>query len=362
MDFTLSEDQTMIRDMLSRFIARRYGAGEQRACRAEPLGYSVDNLASLAELGLFSLPFPEKAGGLGGSLADLAMLMEGLGHGLVVEPVLSRVVIAARLLALAGSDEVCAAWHERAITGAASLALAHHERSGAGATVLDGGRLSGTKSFVLDAVGVDAWIVTCRDASRHFSPLMAVVAAGTPGVTVQPYRIADGSLAADVTFDGVEVTPANVCPYLTEAFDFAMAEAAVAAAAEMLGVMQRLLDDTVAFVQTREQFGQPIGKFQSVQHRAARMFIAVEQARSLVLKAALVGRDEAGWLPAVRSCCAFIAEAALDLAHDAVQLHGGIGITDELAVSFGHRRILVLRKLFAPGGPLALEPRLPKAA
>ena len=350
MDFSLSEEQAMIRGTLSRFIAKRYGANEHRAYRAEPLGYDARNFATLAELGLFALPFSEASGGMGASLADIAVLIESLGHGLVVEPVLSRVLLAGCLLDRVGSDAARAAWMEDIVLGHRSLALAHGESSGGEPLIVRAGRLTGAASYVLDALGADGLAVICRNEAGQLK--LAVVEVGAPGVVMKPFRLADGSWAAEVVFDEAVIDELQLSDCPPHQLSRLIAEASVAASAEMVGIMQRLLDDTVAYVQTRRQFGQPIGKFQAVQHRAARMFIAVEQSRSLLLKAVLTSPEDAAWPLAVASCRAFIADAALDVAHDAVQLHGGIGITDEVAVSFGHRRLMVLRKLFGAASPL----------
>jgi alkylation response protein AidB-like acyl-CoA dehydrogenase len=355
MDFTPTEEQIMLRDMLQRFVQERYCANEHRAYRAQPGGFSADNYTMLADLGVLGLPLSTEVGGFGGGLSDTCVMMEALGHGLVVEPVLSRIVVAARILDSSGFTASKSSWLGDIVAGRRAVAFAHRDQdTRMPATIDPAGRLIAAKSFALDAVNADALLITCRDETG--ATKLALVSARGEGVRVNAFRLVDGSMAADVVIDHVVIDQENIadCSHvqLKQLFTFA----AVAACAETLGIMQRLLDDTVTYAKDRRQFGKPIGTFQAVQHRAARMFIAVEQSRSLVLKASLMAQDDiAAWQKAAKSCVRFVNDAALDIAHDAVQLHGGIGITDELAVSFGHRRLLVLRTLFEPDGAFPIS-------
>jgi alkylation response protein AidB-like acyl-CoA dehydrogenase len=229
-------------------------------------------------------------------------MMEALGYGLVVEPVLSRIGLAARIL------DGCAPAMDNAtllgdiISGRRAVALAHRDHDRQSPAIVDAaGRLTGKKSFVLDAGGIDVLLVTCRTGDGALK--LALVSPDDDGVCMETFRLTDGSLAADIGFDHVAIDEKNIAACAQAHLDHAFAFAAVAACAEMLGIMQRLLDDTVAYVQDRQQFGKAIGKFQAVQHRAARMFIAVEQSRSLVLNGWPVLLCRSGGLKAVINRC-----------------------------------------------------------
>jgi alkylation response protein AidB-like acyl-CoA dehydrogenase len=340
MNFELSEEQAMLRDMLQRFAADRHGAEQRRAWRALPHGFSPGNRATLAELGILALPIPADRGGLGGTLVDIIVVMEALGHGLVADPVLIPDMLASPILAeLFGPGSPC------------DLVALAHSYTRDPAHIDAKGRLSGSKNFVPYADAANTLLVTCMRAS---DPVICLVPNDAPGVVREDRRLVDGSHASTIRFEGVEV-PADRClPCSPELLADAIRKASVAASAEMLGIMQRLFDTTRDYVRTRHQFGAPIGSFQAVRHRMARLFILVEQARSLVLKAALTPTEDAAWPRAVESCRMYLEDASIDLAHGCVQLHGGMGITDEIDITEGHKRLLVLRRLFSADGPYPL--------
>jgi len=202
------------------------------------------------------------------------------------------------------------------------------------------GRLTGRCDFVRWAVDADALVVLAGDAFH-------IVATDAPGLTIAPVRLADGSVAGMVVFDGC-TAESMILPAGAGAASLATAQ--LCYVAEMVGAMALLYEQTVDYARQRRQFGAPIGSFQVVQHKLARMFVALEQARSLLLKAGLADRDEPEFERGVIAAKAYVAEAAQRLAEEAVQLHGGMGVTDELAIGRGLRRVMLLARLFGGAG------------
>ena len=350
MNFELDEEQGMVRDLVTRFVDGRSNLDSRTRARSTPEGFSTANWRMLGELGLLALPFGTDIGGMGGGLVELITVMEGFGTGLIAEPYLPDLLLAARLLERAGSASQKAAWLPAIVRGERRLALAHMERAArfnplfveCSATAhRDGTTLQGAKTFVQAGAGVDAFIVSARTSGSTDEPdglSLWIVAADAPGLERQPYRLLDGSVALELRF---HETPAESldggAAALLETFD----EARIAACAEMVGVMTMLFDATLEHLRTRKQFGQPIGSFQAIQHRMADHYAALEQSRSHMLRTALMPRDAS----VVAGAKAFIGAAAVRLGDDCVHLHGGMGITDELVIGHGHKRILLLASL-----------------
>lgn len=353
MNFDLDEQQAMLGDLVGRFMADRYDVGRRARYRAEPEGFSRDNWRTLGELGLLALPFAEDQGGLGGGTTELVVVMEALGRGLCAEPYLSDLLLAGRVLDLAGTPAQRAEWLPAIMAAEKRLALAHAETAGRFnpafvACAVEGGsdapRLSGAKTFVQAGVGVDGFIVSARehgavDAADGLS--LWLVAPDAPGLSVCAYRLVDGSAACELRLQGVTGAArlAGGGDELFAAFDTAR----VAACAEMVGVMSMLFDATLEHLRTRRQFGQPLGAFQALQHRAAEVCASLEQSRSQLYRAALASPD--GRPAAIAGAKAFISAAAVKLGEACIQFHGGMGISDELAIGHGHKRILLLSTL-----------------
>ena len=349
MNFDLTEDQVLMKATVERFVADSCGdLTGRRAARATPAGFSAANWRRLAATGLLALPVSAANGGLGGGRAEIVTVMEVLGRGLVAEPVLEALVTALLLDAVGDAAALLPL-----IAGEARVVLAHAERearynftqvSVTAKPAAGGVRIDGTKIAVVAGGAADAFIVSARAADGigfwH-------VAADAPGVERRAYRLADGSVAAELTLRSVEISASARLAVGFEALAPVVAMARLAAAAEMLGVMNLLFEATLAHVKTRSQFGQPLGSFQVIQHRLVDAYVATEQARSHVLRAALAPAAEFG--RAAAGAKAFVAAAALGVAHTAVQLHGGMGITDELVIGHGLKRIRVLALTFGDG-------------
>ncbi|WP_426166970.1 acyl-CoA dehydrogenase family protein [Sandarakinorhabdus sp. DWP1-3-1] len=354
MNFDLTEDQALLKAAVERFVSDSYGGDleARRAARITPAGFSTANWARLAESGILALPVSAANGGLGGGRVELAACMEALGRGLVAEPVLDAAIIPGKLLDGAGATAPL----DPLMAGTTLVALAHAEREArynlahVGTTARAKGDkvvIDGIKSAVLAGGTADVLIVSARlsggtrdrDGIGFFQ-----VPANAPGVDRRSYRLADGSVAAEIALRGVEVAASAQLAEGLDTLTPAVATARLAAAAEMLGLMTLLFDNTLSFVKTRTQFGQSLGSFQVIQHRMTDAYVLVEQARSQVVRAALTPAED--FARAAAGAKAFVAEAALTVAHTAVQMHGGMGITDELVIGHALKRIRVLALTF----------------
>jgi alkylation response protein AidB-like acyl-CoA dehydrogenase len=284
------------------------------------------------------------------------LAMEALGRGLVAEPVLDVALIAAGLLDAAADAAQQDAVLKHLIAGNTLVSLAHVEREARYnlahvASVArpsgDGFILDGTKTAVMAGGAADHLIVSARRDGDLRNPAgigFWLVPADAAGVDRRPYRLADGSVAAEISLRGVRLGASHRLTAGLEQLHAVAATARMAAAAEMLGLMTLVFDMTLAHVKTRRQFGQPLGSFQVIQHRMTDAYVLVDQARSQVMRAALA--PEAGFAAAAAGAKAFVGDAALTVAHTAVQMHGGMGITDELAIGHALKRLRVLMLTF----------------
>ena len=367
MDFDLSEDQALLKAAAERFVTDAYpDLAPRRAARATPTGFSTTNWRRLAESGLLALPVSASNGGMAGpdgGRAELAIAMEAFGRGLVAEPFLDVAVVAAGLLdiALKSADAASNAARQSAvlhkiISGEQIVSLAHAERAArfdrqhVGTTARphgDGFVLDGAKTAVLAGGAADQFIVSARitgNAADAGDIGFWLVGADAAGVDRRSYRLADGGVAAELVLRGVAVAPGDRLAGDSALLTPVVARARLAASAEMLGLMGLLFDTTLAYVKTRHQFGQPLGAFQVIQHRLTEAYVRVEQARSQVTRAALA--DSASFARAAAGAHAYVAEAAIAVGHEAVQLHGGMGITDELVIGHALKRVRVLALTF----------------
>ncbi|MFD1611428.1 acyl-CoA dehydrogenase family protein [Sphingomonas tabacisoli] len=324
MNFDFSEEQTMLSDMVRRFVEDRYDVERRRSFRKEAAGFSAANWDALCELGLLGLSLPSDQGGAGLDWPDLMIVAIEIGRGQVVEPILSAWLTIDLLGRSPGAEGL-----DTVVAGRSRLAYATGEFA-----VGADGLLSGRADFVLDGDGVDGFLIESGNAIHR-------AAADAAGLEVTSYRIADGSIAVAIDCRQVRTEPLDLTPHK---IDDCLQRARFATAAEALGVMDRMFADTLAYVKTRQQFGRAIGTFQTIQHRMARLYTELEQCRSLLYKAALVvSAERARAIFAAQAC---IDQAAMHLAHECVQFHGGIGITEELGVAQGHKRLMVLSRLF----------------
>ncbi len=349
MNFDLNEDEEMLKALAERFVADHYDFDSRKAYLEGEHGYSPKMWALLAELGLIAAPLCEDSGGMALDATAIATVFEALGKGLVIEPLIENVMTAARLLERVAPDDIKAVWMDALAMGSRRLALAHAEHGARGGRTFvetsanANGALTGAKSCVPAGAGVDGYIVSVREsgtATRADGVALYLVDADAPGLSVNPWRMADGSVAVSLTLAAVPAT--RLGGSLDDLAENDLL-ASLARSAEALGIMQHLFDGTIEYLRTREQFGTRLGSFQAIQHRMAAQYAVIEQARAL-LNLAIVSAGSDRFASAVYGLRAFIAPAAVELGHEAIQFHGGMGVTDELFIGHGHKRLLVISR------------------
>jgi alkylation response protein AidB-like acyl-CoA dehydrogenase len=349
-DFNLSKEQELLRDGLGKFLSTRYELEKSRAAAKTGAGWQPDIWRGFAEeLGILGAALPEELGGIGGGPVEVMVIAEALGHALVVEPYVDTVVVAGGLLRRAGGPAATALL-EKVVDGTAIVALAAAE-AGSGDHWQD-------VSTVAERDG-DQWVLRGSKIVAMSAPLAThlLVTAVTPGglslflveadwsaIDAHHYRTIDDRRASDLVFDGVPGillgAEGQAWPSLTQARD----EGAAAVCAEAVGLMRKVLADTVEYCKQRQQFGQPIGSFQVLQHRMVDMYMEVEQAVAAVYLAVLNLEAQAEVrAKAVSAAKATIGRAARFVGQQAVQLHGGMGMTEELAIGHYFKRLTALQ-------------------
>jgi len=359
MSFAFTEDQKLLADSADRFLADKYDFDARKAILRGETGWSRDLWRTFAELGWLALPIPEEHGGLGGSTVDLAVLMERFGRHLVVEPFLATVVLGAETIARAGSVEQKAAILPAVAEGTTLLALAVGEPRArfdlhriATAATRDGGgwKLSGHKAVVLHADAADRLIVSARSAGAEDGRdgiTLFLVDPKADGVTLRPYPTIDGLRGAEVLLDGVAVSDGDVVgavdaglPVIEAVVDRAL----VLLSAEAVGAMAETVRLTTEYLKTREQFGRPLSSFQVLQHRLVEMLQAKEFAHALCYRAA-GAMDATEGVERARAAAGIKAETGRVgkmIGQEAIQLHGGMGMTDEMAVGHYFKRMTMI--------------------
>jgi pimeloyl-CoA dehydrogenase small subunit len=363
MNFELSDEQRLLRDSVDRLLADRYGFAQRRGYLAEPDGWSRELWRHYAELGLLGLPFAEEHGGFGGGPIETMLVMEAFGRALVLEPYLASVVLGGAALRLAGSAAQQVQILPLVAEGTLTLAFAHGERQArydlsdvlTTARRKDGGWvLDGAKSVVVHGDGAQQLIVSARVSGERDDPDgigLFLVDAAASGVARRAYPMRDGTRAAEIALSGVEIgadavlgEPGNAFPVIER-----IVEAGIAAtAAEAVGAMEAMQAMTLEYLRTRQQFGRPIGDNQALQHRAAEMLIALEQGRSMAMLASISvdGPDPEERARSLSMAKVGVGQAARFVSQNAIQLHGGIGMTEEYAVGHYFRRVMVIEHMF----------------
>ena len=334
MNFDLIEERQMLQDTLRRYLRDRYTTSERNDILNSDAGMSAEIWAELAELGVLGALFTEEQGGFGGAGFDIAVVFEELGRAGVVEPVLDCALMGGRLLAAAGKGDMV----EKVIAGALQLAVAHGEPGGRYdldhvQTVADGGRLSGRKAVVMNAEAADHLIVSARDGDA----IGLYLVEGAEGLDIQGYPLLAGGRAAEVTLDNTPAAPLGLTLADYEAVNNL---ALVAISAEALGAMETATALTKDYLMTRKQFGRPIGTFQALAHRMSDLLIELEQVRSAVINAAgnLDAHDRDLHLSATKN---LIGRAGRQVAEEAIQMHGGIAMTQEYELAHIAKRIIM---------------------
>ena len=362
MDFSYTEEQTLLRNSVSKYLADNYKFDAWRKFTRGDLGRDPNHWKQFAELGLLAAPIAEEHGGLGGGPVDTAIIMEEFGKTLVVEPYVPTVVVGGGFLKHGGTQAQKTEWLGKIAAGETMMSFAFAEPKGrynlgdlSTTAKKQGGSyvLNGQKAVVLGAPWADTFIVTARTAGGQRDKdgvSVFLVDKKSKGISLRDYPTVDSMRASEVTFENVEVPAANLIgpadgglPLIENVAD----EAIAAICAEATGCMKVLVDATVEYSKTRKQFGVPIGKFQVLQHRMVDMFVQYEQSVSITLMVTLkLAESDADRAKAASAAKVTIGKAGRFVGQQAVQVHGGIGMTDELNVGHYFKRLTMIDTLF----------------
>jgi hypothetical protein len=362
MDLTLSDEQRLLRESVERFITETYNADHRRRAAGDPLGFSPAIWKQFAELGWLALPIGEAYGGLGAGAIETGILMEAFGRGLVAEPYLSTVVIGASLISDCANETQKQALLPKIADGSLFLAFAHSERAArfdlahvetTAKQTPHGWRLDGHKIAVLDGNAAGQIIVSARAESRDGTPgklCLFLVPSGTAGLGLRDYSRLGGGRACNLDLSDVRVSAdaqlgdgSDALSKIEGVVDRVLA----ALGAEAVGIMQIMLDMTLEYTKVRQQFGRPLSANQVIRHRLADMAMQCDEARSIVLRAALMvdaepvlrGRAASAAKAKIGKCARFVAEQS-------VQLHGAMGVTEELDIGSYFKRLLAFDTMF----------------
>jgi pimeloyl-CoA dehydrogenase small subunit len=358
MDFDLSDEQRLLKESVDRLILDQYQFQQRKNYMAEPAGFSTAMWSRFAEQGLLGLPFSETVGGFGGGAVETMLVMEAFGRGLVVEPYFATVILGGSLLRRAGGATLSGVLVPQITAGTLKLAFGHVERHSRYdlANVMTTARkdgsdylLNGAKSVVLHGDAADKILVTARLSGAQMDRDgigLFLVDAAAPGLARRGYPTQDGLRAAEITLTNTRATALsdNALPLIEHAID----EAIAALCAEAVGTMQSMNDLTLEYLKTRKQFGRPIGSFQVLQHRAVDMLTALEQARSMAMFAAVMAAEEnpVERRRAISAAKVQIGRSGRLIGQEAIQLHGGIGMTMEYSVGHYFKRMTMIDQLY----------------
>ena len=363
MDFSFTEEQTLLQESVSRFMQNDYGFEARQKNASTEQGFSAENWQTFAELGWLGVPFSEADGGFGGGAIETALMSEQFGRGLLIEPFLATVILAGGAIKHGGSEEQKSQYLPGIIDGSKHAALAFVEPQArfniADITTTatadgDGYVLNGYKAVVLNGPQADFLVVSARTSGEQRDEdgvSLFVMDAATAGVSRRDYPTVDAFRASEITFENVKIGADSLIgeagkglPILQQAID----DGVLSVGAEAVGCMEVLYKDTVEYCKQREQFGQPIGKFQVLQHRMVDMFMEHEQSKSLMFMAAMRMAEGYG-AEAQKAVSAFkvqVGKSGKFVGQNAVQLHGGMGMTEELNIGHYFKRLTIIDTLF----------------
>ena len=362
MDFTFNEEQSLIQDQVDQFILKEYDWETRQSLSHSDLGFGQENWQKFAELGWLGISVSEDSGGFGGSAIESMLIMEAFGKGLVVEPFLETMIMSGGILDDHGSAEQKSSLLEPAIAGNMQLALAYAEpqsRFNLSDVVTeakaDGNNfiLNGYKSVVMNGPSANKIIVSARTSGSQLDEngiTLFVIDSEASGLNKANYKTVDGRRASDLTIENVSVSRDDIVGELDsgyEILDSAIDKAILAISAEAVGAMEVLYKTTVEYTKTREQFGTAIGKFQVLQHRMVDMFMEYEQCKSLLYMATM--KHEEGAVDSKKAISGLkyqVGKAGKFIGQQAVQLHGGMGVTDELNVGHYFKRLTTIGTIF----------------
>ncbi len=363
MDFELTDEQRLLKDSVDRLMADRYTFESRKNYLKEPTGWSAGLWGRYAELGLLGLPFAEEHGGFGGGAVEVMLVMEALGRALALEPYLSTVILGGTAIKLAGSAEQQGEILPAIAEGRTKLAFAHGERQArydlgdVATTAKRNGKgwvLDGSKSVVLHGDSADKLVVSARTAGAQDEAdgiTLFLVDANAGGLARRGYALRDETRAAELALNNVPVSESDVLGEVGKGFPIIerVVQTGIAAmGAEAVGAMETMHAMTLDYSRTREQFGKPIGQNQVVQHRLAEMLMSMEQGRSMAMLATMSVEepDQAERARSMSMAKVGYGQAARFVSQQSIQLHGGIGMTEEYAVGHYFRRCMVIEHTF----------------
>jgi alkylation response protein AidB-like acyl-CoA dehydrogenase len=360
MDFAPSDEQRLLLESVSRLLADNYSFAQRKTYLARPEGYSTDMWGKFAELGLLGLPFAEQYGGFGGGAQEIMLVMQAFGRVLVLEPFLSTVVLGGTAINAAGSEDQKITLLPAITEGGLKLAFAHGERQArydltdVVTTAKQNGAgwiLDGSKTVVSHGDAADKLIVSARTSGERYDEhgiTLFLVDAAAPGVARRGYATRDETRAADVSLSNAHGEVLGEVGKGLAIIEKIVEAGIAATAAETVGAMEAMNEMTLEYSKTRVQFGQPIGSYQVVQHRLSDMFMTQEQGRSMAMLATMSvdNLDDTERRHDFALAKVGVAQAGRYVSQSAVQMHGGIGMTEEYAVGHYFRRCMVIERLF----------------
>ena len=362
MNFELSEEQRMIQQSVERFVEDNYDLNSRIALSSSSPGFSTENWNSMAELGWLGLPFEEEDGGFGGNQIDVLVVMEQFGRGLVVEPYLASIVMGGGALKRGGTNALKSEILPQVIQGNLQLAFAYAEEQSRFDLddVMTSARkegenfvLNGQKSMVQNAETADKIVVSARTSGGQVGPqgiTLFLIDADAEGLSQDNFPTVDGLRASEITLENVSVGPDRILGEVDQGFSILQSvanDAMLALSAEAVGAMEVLYKDTVDYTQQREQFDHPLSEFQVLQHRMVDMFMEYEQCKSLLYRATMETiQDPESAQRSIHALMHLIGKSGMFIGENAVQLHGGMGMTEELRIGHYFKRLLVIDAAF----------------
>ena len=362
MNFELSDEQRMIQQNVERFVEDNYDLNTRVALSSKSPGFSTEYWQSMAELGWLGLPFEEEDGGFGGNQIDVLVVMEQFGRGLVLEPYLASIVMGGGALKRGGSEALKREMLPGVIEGSLQLAFAYAEMQSRFDLddVMTSARkegenfiLNGQKSMVQNAETADQIVVTARTSGGQIGQqgiTLFLIAADAEGLTRDNFPTVDGLRASEITLENVSVGAERILGKVDQGFNILQSvanDAMLALGAEAVGAMEVLYKDTVDYTQQREQFDHPLSEFQVLQHRMVDMFMEYEQCKSLLYRATMETiQDPEAAQRTIHALMHLIGKSGLFIGENAVQLHGGMGMTEELRIGHYFKRLLAIDATF----------------
>jgi len=362
MNFELSEEQKMIQQSVERFVQENYDLPKRVEISSKDPGYNKDYWGSMAELGWLGLPFNEEDGGFGGNQIDTLVIMEQFGKGLVLEPFLANVVLGGGAIQMGGSEELKREILPSLIEGTKQVTLAYAEQQSrfdledvTTSARQEGDKyiINGQKSMVLNAESADHLVVVTRTSGGQVDEegiTLFLVDSNTKGLEKQNFPTVDGLRASEITLENVEVNAERMIGDIDNGFEILKVvsnNGILALCAEAVGAMEILYKDTVEYTQQREQFDHPLSDFQVLQHRMVDMFMEYEQCKSLLFRATMETiQDPKMAQKTIHALKHLIGKSGIFVGENAVQLHGGMGVTEELRIGHFFKRLLVIDSQF----------------